>query len=575
MSDKSNEEIKKMPIEKCLASFKKYILGNELIPSKKPFVNKNKEDLLSFGLKGDLSSIHMRPFAYKIFLNYLPIENNLQQWISITFNNRISYLHLKSKYFPSSINNKSLKKNSSTLILKTKIIKKINDININNKEKDEEMTNLIKLDLSRTFQEISLFNDQKILDMLYNILYIYCKEHSNSISYKQGMNEIIGILFLSIYPYYFPAKKNISKIDIINAINAYNSGTKLVLYKTEANNNKKKNIRKYILQPANNKSGLDVLFNFFHDENYLEVDLYYLFNELMEKGFKSFYKDETFQLRCDNIIKNKLKIVDLELCQHCLDINLPYQIFFGKWLQCFFDRETSVNNCINILDICISQEFLSNDISNNIYYIKKNDLVEFEFLDCICISMIEKYKNELMTKKEEDFLVFCLCYPEIQNINEIIQLSNQINIILKNNKIEITKINDQFDNKICLKITPKKKMYFGKSLRNDPKSNSLYFSESSTNFYKNKKISKNNTVINNNDNKIMTCKTHIFTISNDNIPNDKTNKSTKLIDPKKNNLKNKIKKEDESKNSSISKFASLSHQFDDFIFNDLIDAYYF
>jgi hypothetical protein len=243
-------------------------------------------------------------------------------------------------------------------------------------------------------------------------------------------------------------------------------------------------------------------------------------------------------------------------------------------MQCFFDRETNINNCINILDICISQEFLSNDISNNIYYIKKNDLVEFEFLDCICLSMIEKYKNELMTKKEDDFLAFCLCYPEIQNINEIIQLSNQINISLKNNKIEITKINDRFDNKICLKITPKKKMYFGKSLRNDPKFNSHYFTESSTNFYKNKKFS-NNALINNNDNKIMTCKTHISTISNENIKNEKTNKSTKLIDPKKNNIKNKIKKDDESKNSSVSKFASLSHQFDEFIFNDLIDAYYF
>ena len=89
------------------------------------------------------------------------------------------------------------------------------------------------------------------------------------------------------------------------------------------------------------------------------------------------------------------------------------------------------------------------------------------------------------------------------------------------------------------------------------------------------KLSKNNNVINNNDNKIMTCKTHISTISNENIKNEKTNKSTKLIDPKKNNIKNKIKKDDESKNSSVSKFASLSHQFDDFIFNDLIDAYYF
>ena len=167
--------------------------------------------------------------------------------------------------------------------------------------------------------------------------------------------------------------------------------------------------------------------------------------------------------------------------------------------------------------------------------------------------------------------------PEMRNSFSYITTSRQIEcltgIIYK--ICLINQSNDQFDNKICLKITPKKKMYFGKSLRNDPKLNSHYFTESSTNFYKNKIYSKNKALINNNDNKIMTCKTHISTISNNKIKNDKTNKSTKLIDPKKNNLKNKTKTGDESKNSSLSKFASLSHQFDEFIFNDLIDAYYF
>ena len=76
--------------------------------------------------------------------------------------------------------------------------------------------NIINLDLSRTFQEISLFKEKNILTMLYNVLYIYTKENINKNAYKQGMNEIISILFLSIYPYYTLPKKSITRIDIIN-----------------------------------------------------------------------------------------------------------------------------------------------------------------------------------------------------------------------------------------------------------------------------------------------------------------------------------------------------------------------
>ena len=558
MNEKNNEEIKKLPKDKCIENFKKYILGNELNSSQTSYIYNNKQDLLSYGIKGEFSSIYLRPMAYKIFLNLLPIDKSLKQWISITFNNRFTYFQLKSMYFQTRTNNKSITKNSINSLTKNNNI--LNTEDDKEKEKDEELKKLINLDLLRTFQEISLFKEEKNIKILFNILYIYSKEHSHTNPYKQGMNEIIAILFLAIYPYYFPSKKVISRIEIINAINSYNKKTKTFLCK---------NIQKELINKNNiNKKGIDILFNFFHDEKNLEVDLYYLFNDLMEKGFKIFYKDDLFQKRCDHIINNKLKIIDFELFQHFNKINVPYNIFFGKWIQSFFDQVTKVDNCISILDIIISKDFLDNHVNSDIYYIKKNDLYEMEFIDCLCLSMIKKYREDLLQKNDEEILIFYLCYPEIQDIKEIIQSANYINLTIKNRKIDIYKISDTLEKKSTLKFTPKKKIYYSKKLRSKLNSkNHLGFSESTSNFYKikTKKLIKNNTIIgnidiNNNDDSTQT-----------NIANtEKSNKSTKLLDTKKSNLN-----ENSSKLSFFERISSFSHQFDEYKGNDLIDTYYF
>ena len=577
MTESNKEEIKKYPIEKCNENFKKYILGNELNSSQKSYIYINKQDLLSLGLKGDLSSIYLRPMTYKIFLNHLPIEKSLQQWISITFNNRMTYSQLKSKYFPPQSNNKDNNNISNNSFIKVNKIKNNSNIdNIQNiNEKDEELKSLINLDLSRTFQEISLFKDAKILKILFNVLYIYSKEHSNTNPYKQGMNEIIAILLLSIYPCYFTCNKNISKIDIINAINSYNKKTIIVLHKKAKNELINNSYKKNFIQPMNNnnKKGIDILFNFFHDDNCLEVDLYYLFNNLMEKGFNIFYNDEIFQQKCDNIINNKLKIIDFELYQHCINIKVPFHIIFGKWIQSFFNQVTNINNCISILDIIISKEFLINDINKEIYYIKKNELYEFEFLDCILLAMIKAYRNELLKKNDEEFLIFCLCYPEIKTLNEIIQSANMINLTLKNSKIESKKINENLDKKTSL-IAPKKKLFYGKSIKNKNnvsiQTNPCNTENNTSTNFKPKILIKNNTIIGNVNTEM---KNNINTnspTSKNMFNSEKINKSTKNLDIKKNNnLK------ENSKFSLFDKISSFSHQFDEYKSNDLIDAYYF
>ena len=545
-----NEEIKKYPLEKCIENFKRYILSNELNSSQKLYFN-NKQDLLSYGIKGELSSIYLRSMAYQIFLNHLPDNKSLQQWISITINNRISYLQLKSKYIPTNKNIQINTNNNSYLKL-------------DSKEKDEEIKFLINLDISRTFQEISLFKEPKIKKILFNVLYIYNMENSNTISYKQGMNEIISILLLSIYPCYFPSKANISKIDIINASNSYDKKNKNPPKNDKIIVNLKKNVE-------NDKKVIDILFHFFHDENYLENDLYYLFNDLMKKGFNYFYKDDFLQKRCDNIINNKLKLIDSELYNHCINIKVAYPIFLGKWLQSFYDEVTNIYNCIKILDIIISQEYLNNDINNcDIYFIKKNDLYEFQFLDCISLSMIKKYREELLKKNGEDFLIFCLKYPEINNINEIIQQANYINTTIKNNNIDINKINEKLDKKTYLAFSANKKVFFKKQLKNKSsiKKNTNGCEINDNKFlYKPKKLMKNNTIVGNIDIK-KTNKSNITSPSKNFIKSEKSNKSSKLIETK-NNLK------ESPRFSFFEKMSSISHQFDEYKCNDLFDPYYF
>ena len=423
MEEKNEEILSKQPKEKCIENFKKYILKPTSESSSKTLTFQNKEDLISFGIKGEFSSIYIRPIIYKIFLDLFPIEKSIQQWISITFTHRLLYSQLKSKYF-----------------------------NNTKKEKEEESEKIIKLDLSRTFPEIKEFNQNKIGNILFNVLYIYTKEFS--VNYKQGMNEIISILFISLYPYYFPCLKTLTKIEIINAINSFNNNKKNnISGKINTNEiiNFKFGHKKYNFYNNKNNDGTKILFDFFHDDKYLEVDLYFLFTNLMKNGFDKIYKEEILQKKCDEIIKNKLKIIDFELYQHCIDINLASEIFLEKWILSFFDRYTSIQNCISILDIIISQEYKN----------KRNDKFNLDMIDNICLAMIINYKKELLLKNDEEFLIFCLCYPKIQNLQEIIKLSNYIKLKLPNKDSIFN-----FDKRISVRINPKKPKYLLKSSRN-------------------------------------------------------------------------------------------------------------
>jgi TBC1 domain family protein 5 len=181
---------------------------------------------------------------------------------------------------------------------------------------------IINLDVNRTYQDKELFQTNIVKEILVNILFLWSKENIE-VSYKQGMNEILGVILFGFYPFYFKG----GKVTDVN------------LFKDPVSNYKE-------------------LYYYFHDEDDLAADLYHVFNAIMNRGIKDLFEyaetmrdsvnykkyelfqqqwteEETqlakdqlpLQRRCFLIIRQKLKTIDEDLYNHFTKIDLNCTIF--------------------------------------------------------------------------------------------------------------------------------------------------------------------------------------------------------------------------------------------------------
>ena len=355
-------EIKKYDLDKLSLIFKEKILLN----------SHRIEDLKKYANEAQLTKEYLRPIAWKIFLGVLPNTTSLKEWIEIISTQREEYKIKFKKYCKikkivgDPLGDSKKKKNSENSIEDTKI-----------KE-------LINKDLDRTYQEIDLFLQNKVRNILANILYIWSKENPE-ISYRQGMHELLAIIFIVFYPFYFAynSKPKYKKEDILDFLKDIN------LYKKE-------------------------IYIFFHDEDEIQADLYLTFEALMKKGitylfdphilqkdepgykmyeiFPQMWKDDSNEdkptyvyRRGSLLIKEKLKSLDNELYSHFKKIDLNCEAFLQRYLRCIFCREFNLNDVYIIWDIIFYD-----------YYMNRNkEKYDFIYMEYIAIAMIIKIRDLL------------------------------------------------------------------------------------------------------------------------------------------------------------------------------------
>ena len=386
-------EIKKYDLDKLSLIFKEKILLN----------SHRIEDLKKYANEAQLTKEYLRPIAWKIFLGVLPNTSSLKEWIEIISNQREEYKIKFKKYCKikkivgDPLGDSKKKKNSENSIEDTKI-----------KE-------LINKDLDRTYQEIDLFLQNKVRNILANILYIWAKENQE-ISYRQGMHELLAIIFIVFYPFYFAynSKPKYKKEDILDFLKDIN------LYKKE-------------------------IYIFFHDEDEIQADLYFTFEALMKKGitylfdphilqkdepgykmyeiFPQMWKDDSNEdkptyvyRRGSLLIKEKLKSLDNELYSHFKKIDLNCEAFLQRYLRCIFCREFNLNDVFIIWDIIFFD-----------YYMNRNkEKYDFIYMEYIAIAMIIKIRDLLKDGDQSECFSMLFKYPEIKDIMEIIKLSKKV-----------------------------------------------------------------------------------------------------------------------------------------------------
>ena len=270
----SSSQLKKQNLNDLSIIFKEKILLN-------PY---RVEDLKKYAIEAQLTKVSLRPMAWKIFLGVLPNSSSLRDWVEIISNQREEYKKKLKKY--------------------CKIKKFVGDPLGGGKKKkkaegpveDTDLKDLINKDLDRTHQEMDIFLQNKIKNILANVLYIWSKENSE-VSYRQGMNELLAIIFIVFYPFYFTC------------------------------NRKPKNTKENIV-------------DFLKDIN--------------------LYKDDTYVYRRSSLlIKEKLKSLDNDLYTHFKKIDLNCESFLQRYLRCIFCREFNLDDVYIIWDLIFYDNYMN------------------------------------------------------------------------------------------------------------------------------------------------------------------------------------------------------------------------
>ena len=370
----------KNDLELCLKNFNLHIILN--INN----MQKIKSNLINLAMNGKSEREYIRSTSWKIFLNTLPIIDNnssLKIWLEETLSKR--------KLIKKQLQNCAINKLKGDPLGGAG---NSNDKNSWDKFFDESETqNFIKNDVNRTKQGQKLFKEPFIHKMQKDILLIYFKNNENT-SYKQGMTDILSTLIYALYPFYF---KNPFQI---NSNNDFNN---------------------WINEPEKYSKEI---YHFLHDENSFLYDIYYLFENIMNKaGLIKYYDDvsinknsnyKPFLLKkCENIILSKLRLQDRKLYLHFLNEKLDYFMILQRYLKCLFNREFDIDDCIILWDSILANESF-------------HPSGELEYVDYIVISMILIIRDDLIKLDSENMLHMLMHYPKIKSIRSFLDSVDKV-----------------------------------------------------------------------------------------------------------------------------------------------------
>ena len=391
--------------------------GNEKKINEKYFQNKFNYfemhfDKCELAIQNDIKDVKKRTFMpnnrdllWLIFLGVLPY-NSSQKWNQIISEERTSYYEAKKMLIT-----KDIEEFVITKKVKDKYSAYFKFKDILSKE-DYEFLDIIKVDVTRTFQKVELFKQEIIQKTLINILFIYAKKNKE-IGYRQGMSDLCAIFLYILY-----------KEKTLDA--SYIEDNKTFIFYLLYSNNEFLEHDTYTLFSRFMSVGYSKFF-LYNDEQYIQGDLSKIENEkkkVLKKNEIMNSNDSELKKRIYLVYYNEFPLVDKQLYQFMVDKIEP-EIFMVRWYLCAFSREFDFPQLMEFWDLILLQQFIENKNKNTKNNEESNHI--FKFVDYIVLSMLINIKEFIMKKKtSSELMAYLMKYPKNIDVKKIYDKSLEI-----------------------------------------------------------------------------------------------------------------------------------------------------
>lgn len=309
----------------------------------------------------------------------------------------------------------------------------------------KELLHITTIDAERTYQEIDLFKNSMIRSSLIRIMFTWAVVNCD-LGYIQGMNELAGTIMYAVY------SSNISFTSPFEA------------------------------DPKVELSTFGEIFN----GDYLDHDVYILFDAMMIRGYKQlyFYSPDNFlkytnmkkelkekdgfdkltnqeietdlqKINAENssFLKKRIKrvfelyltIIDKETHKFLVLNDVEPYLFMFRWVLCMFSREFKLDKLLQVWDIIFANEMNEIKLLTNIKINSKEKeitgcdlrgyrLQNFNFIDYLAVAIILEVKSRIKSDLDEMMVLSKLMnfLTEDVNIKLLINVAhNSRDLIIK------------------------------------------------------------------------------------------------------------------------------------------------
>jgi len=269
----------------------------------------------------------------------------------------------------------------------------------------------IEKDISRTHPSKSFFQDKKTQKMMLNILFVWAKRNPEY-SYRQGMNELLSPLLLSVH--------------------------EDATYSDKKMNREKSGLAEAVLETILDKSKIEHDSFYLFDRLMLHMKKYFAVKQAPTTKSKSrgplsqpVRDPETpIVLHCTALQEGLLKMVDRPLYQHLKDNDVHPTLYLLRWIRLLFSREFLLDDVRLIWDHIFAAANLDTSGKAIPGKTRKGTTTDpvFPLIDYMCVSMCQFVRGDLMGSDNSACLRRLMRFPPVGDMSHLI---NRALILLK------------------------------------------------------------------------------------------------------------------------------------------------